>query len=132
MSVEAGPSPANVLELPSTGLARIIQHVASGSGGLASAAALSQTCKSFYALSESSAVTYRNLHVDKPVNSLDDPFYRWLHFLPKVICPRGVLRLSYRGASSLHALLPAWLHIVTGQTQHMLPAWRFETFMAAR
>ena len=67
-----------LLELPSTWLAHLVQHVASGAGGLASAAALSQSCKSFYALSESSAVTYRKLHVQKPLYSLDHPFFRWL------------------------------------------------------
>ena len=59
-------------------LTHLVQHVASGSGGLASAAALSQTCKSFYAVSESSAVTYRNLHIEKPLFSLDHPFFPWL------------------------------------------------------
>ena len=72
-------SPSNLLELPSTCLAHLVQHVASGSGGLASAAALSGTCKSFYALSESSAVTYRNLHLDTPlISSLEHPFWPWL------------------------------------------------------
>ena len=78
MSVLAGPSSADILELPSTWLARLVRHVASGAGGLASAAALSETCKSFYALSESPAVAYRNLHVDKPITSLKHPFFRWL------------------------------------------------------
>ena len=70
--------PSNFLDLPSTWLAHLIQHVATGTGGISSAAALSQTCKCFHALSESAAVTYRNLHLDKPLNSLDHPFFRWL------------------------------------------------------
>ena len=79
MSLEASQySPLNFLELPRTWLAHLVQHVASNPGGLASAAALSQTCKSFYALSDSSAVMYRNLHLDNPVDSLDHPFFRWL------------------------------------------------------
>ena len=78
MSALADHGPSKLLELPSTWLAGLVQHVASGAGGLASAAALSQACKSFNALSESSAVTYRNLHLGKPLNSLDHPFFRWL------------------------------------------------------
>ena len=78
MSVQVDHIPLGLLELPSTWLAHLVQHVASGSGGLASAAALSQACKSFYTLSESSAVTYRNLHLANPVNGLDHPFFRWL------------------------------------------------------
>ena len=78
MSVRADHGPSKLLELPSTWLANLVQHAASGPGGLASAAALSQTGKSLYALSESSAVTYRNLHVDKPLFSLDHPFWTWL------------------------------------------------------
>ena len=78
MFVQADHSPSKLLELPSTWLASLVQHVASGSGGLDSAAALSQSCKSFHALSESSAVTYRNIHVDRPLHRLNDPFWRWL------------------------------------------------------
>ena len=78
MSEPADHSPPKLLELPGTWLVHLVQHVASGPGGLASAAALSQACKSFYALSESSAVTYRNLQLEKPVSSLDHPFFRWL------------------------------------------------------
>ena len=78
MSSQADDSPPTLVELPSTWLAHLVQHVASGPGGLASAAALSQTCKSFQALSESSAVTYRNLHVDKPLHNLAHPFFQWL------------------------------------------------------
>ena len=76
--LETDHSPSELLELPGTWLAHLFQHVASGSGGLISAAALSQTCKSFYALSESSAVTYRNLQVEKPLLSLGHPFWPWL------------------------------------------------------
>ena len=79
MSLQANQyNSSTLLELPSTWLAHLVQHIASGAGGLASAAALSQTCKSFYALSESPAVAYRNLHLDNPLNSLGHPFFRWL------------------------------------------------------
>ena len=79
MSLQANQySPPNFLELPSTWLAHLFQHVASGPRGLASAAALSQTCKPIYALSESSAVKYRDLHLDHPVNSFSHPFFRWI------------------------------------------------------
>ena len=78
MSFQADPSPANILDLPSTWLARFVQHVASGAGGLANAAALSQTCKSFNALSDSSAVIYLNIRLDNPLHSLGHPFLRWL------------------------------------------------------
>ena len=78
MSVQADQSPLTLLELPSTWVAHLVQHVASGAGGLASAAALSQTCRSLHALSESSAVTYCNLNVDRPLLSLDHPFWPWL------------------------------------------------------
>ena len=78
MSVQADPSPADILQLPSTWLARLVQHVASGADGLASAAALSQTCKSFYALSDNPAVTYRNIHVKRPLFNPDQGFWQWL------------------------------------------------------
>ena len=78
MSLYAHPSPANILELPNTWLAHLFEHVASGAGGLASAAALSQACKSFHTLSDSPAVTYRNLRLDKPLHSLGHPFFKWL------------------------------------------------------
>ena len=78
MFVPAHHGPLQLLELPSRWLAHLVQHVASGAGGLTSAAALSQTCTLLHALSESSAVTYRNLHVEKPLWSLDHPFWSWL------------------------------------------------------
>ena len=76
--MSADHSPSRLLELPSTWLANLVQHVAPGAGGLANAAALSQTCKFFHALSGSPAVTYRNLRLDNPLLSLDHPFFRWL------------------------------------------------------
>ena len=78
MSVPAHQGPLQLLELPTPWLAYLVQHVASGHGGLSSAAALSQTCNSLHALSESSAVTYRNLHQKYPLWSLDHPFWPWL------------------------------------------------------
>ena len=83
MSVQADDNvrvgePAKILELPRTWLAQLVQHVASGFGRLTTAAALSQTCKSFHALSEDPAITYRNLSLDKPLHSLRHPFFLWL------------------------------------------------------
>ena len=78
MSAQTNHSPSKLLDLPTTWLAHLVQHVALGAGGLASAAALSQTCKPFHALSESSAVTYRNICLDKPLHNLDHPLFRWL------------------------------------------------------
>ena len=66
------------LDLPRPWLASLFQHVASGPGGLASAAALSQTCSSLHALSESSAVSYRNIHVRQTISRPDHPVWPWL------------------------------------------------------
>ena len=67
-----------LLDLPKWWLAHLVQHVASGPGGLVSAARLSQACKLFRDLSKDSAVTYRNLHVDRPLFSLHPLFWSWL------------------------------------------------------
>ena len=67
-----------LLDLPKTWLVDLVQHVASGLDGLASAAALSETCKPFYDLSESSAVTYRNVFVNNAISSPDHFFWKWL------------------------------------------------------
>ena len=72
------PAALSFSDLPSTWLASLFQHVASGPGGLASAAVLSQTCSSLHVLSESSAVTYCNIHVDHTISSPDHPFWQWL------------------------------------------------------
>ena len=72
------PVPLDFSGLPRPWLAQLVQHVAAGPGGIASAAALSQTCSSFHALSESSAVSYRNIHVRHPISSPDHPFWEWL------------------------------------------------------
>ena len=69
---------SNVLALPSPFLAHLIQHVASGPRGLASAAALSQTCKLFHALSDSPAVIYRNICVKQPISYSDHRIWQWL------------------------------------------------------
>ena len=79
MSAHGTPeNPSNVVELPRTWLASLFQHVASGPGGLASAAALSQTCKSLHDLSESSAVTYRRLCATQSISSAEYPLWQWL------------------------------------------------------
>ena len=67
-----------LLDLPRPLLADLFQHVASGPGGLASAASLSQACSSLHALSESSAVFYRDIHVRQIINSSVHPVWQWL------------------------------------------------------
>ena len=79
MSFQTDASSAtNILELPDVLLAHLLQHMASGDEGLASAAALSLTCKSLSTLLDNSDVIYRSIHVHKPINSLDHPFWQWL------------------------------------------------------
>jgi hypothetical protein len=68
----------HVLELPKAFLALLFQHVASGPGGLASAAALGQTCKFLHSLSEGPAVAYSNLLLATEISSPDHPFWQWL------------------------------------------------------
>jgi hypothetical protein len=69
---------SQLLELPSAFLALLIQHTASGPGGLASAAALSQTCKSLHGLSEAAVVTYSNIHVPGTIRSSAHQVWQWL------------------------------------------------------
>ena len=79
MSTNVGlETPFSIMQLPNTWLSSLCQHIASGPMGLASAAALSQTCKSMHALSESSAVGYRDIHVEQPISSPNHPLWRWL------------------------------------------------------
>ena len=66
------------LDLPRPWLANLFQHVASGPRGLAHAAALSQSCSSLHALSESSAVSYRNIHVPRIITTSNHPVWKWL------------------------------------------------------
>ena len=75
---EAFDQGMTILDLPVTWLVDLIQHVAAGPGGLSSAASLSQSCKRFHTLSDSSAVTYCNLHVDQAISSPDHPVCEWL------------------------------------------------------
>ena len=75
---EAFDQAMTILNLPVTWLVHLIQHVAAGPGGLASAATLSQSCKRFHILSDSSAVTYCNLHVNQAIDSPEHPFWEWL------------------------------------------------------
>jgi hypothetical protein len=67
-----------LLGLPSAFLALLVQQTASGPDGLASAAALSQTCKHLHSLSEGSAVTYRNIHVQGTVSRPAHKVWQWL------------------------------------------------------
>jgi Leucine-rich repeat (LRR) protein len=64
--------------LPRAWLALLFQHVASGPGGIAHAAALSQTCKFLRRLSEGTAVTYRNLSLAPAIRSPDHAVWQWL------------------------------------------------------
>ena len=68
----------SLLDLPTTWLANLVQHVGSGPDGLTSAAALAETCKPFYTLSESTAVTYRNVYIHNTISSPDHPAWKWL------------------------------------------------------
>jgi hypothetical protein len=68
----------HILDLPRAWFALLFQHVASGPGGLANAAALSQTSKFLHSMSEGPAVTYSNLFVIATISSPDHPFWHWL------------------------------------------------------
>jgi hypothetical protein len=67
-----------LLELPPAWLARLFQHVAKGPGGLAHAAALSQTCGIMRSICEGPVVTYRNLSLGATITTPDHPFWQWL------------------------------------------------------
>jgi hypothetical protein len=69
---------SQLLDLPPAWLALLFQHVASGPGGLANAAALSQTCKFLHSLSEGPAVIYNNLFIAAVISSPDHPAWQWL------------------------------------------------------
>jgi hypothetical protein len=69
---------SQLLELPPAWLALLFRHVASGPGGIANAAALSQTCKSLHSLSEGFAVTYSNIILAAAISCPDHPFWQWL------------------------------------------------------
>jgi hypothetical protein len=69
---------SQLLELPPAWLALLFQHVASGPGGLANSAALSQTCKLLHSLSEDPAVTYSNLFMAAAISSPDHSIWLWL------------------------------------------------------
>ena len=75
---EAVDQGMNILDLPAPCLVHLIQYVASGPGGLASAASLSQSCKRFHTLSDSSVVIYCNLHLDQAISSPDHPVWSWV------------------------------------------------------
>jgi Leucine-rich repeat (LRR) protein len=71
-------STSQLFELPPVLLAVLFQHVASGPGGLASAAALSRTCKYLDSLAKDPAVTYRDLLLEEDISSPDHPVWQWL------------------------------------------------------
>jgi hypothetical protein len=69
---------SQLVDLPPAWLALLFQHVATGPGGLANAASLSQTCKFLYSLSQGPVVTYRDLRVPAATSSPDLPVWQWL------------------------------------------------------
>jgi hypothetical protein len=69
---------SHLLDLPPAMLAFLFQTVASGPGGLANAASLSQTCKLLYSLSEGPDVIYSNLSLAAAISSPDHPAWQWL------------------------------------------------------
>jgi hypothetical protein len=69
---------SQLVELPPAWLALLFQHIASGPGGLANAAALSQTCKFLQNLSEDPAVTFNNLTVAVPISNPAQSVWQWL------------------------------------------------------
>ena len=123
--------PSNVLELPSTWLASLFQHAASGPGGLASAAALSQTCSSLHALSESSAVSYRSLHATQPISSAEHPLWQWLAKRKGRITGLGVkveldASLSTRKAKAWEGVLQTLSSI---RDLHLTVSWVRDIFL---
>ena len=73
----AAKQPLSFADLPSAWLLHLYQHIIATPGGLASAAALSQTCSSLHAL-ESSSVPYCNIELEQPISSSDSSFWPWL------------------------------------------------------
>jgi hypothetical protein len=69
---------SQLLDLPPAWLVILFQHVAIGSGGLANAVALGQTCKFLRTLSEGPAMTYSNLSLAAAISSPDHPVWKWL------------------------------------------------------
>jgi hypothetical protein len=69
---------SQLLDCPPAWLALLFQHVASGPGGLANSAALSQTCKALHGLSQGPAVSYSNLSLAAAISSPDHPSWQWL------------------------------------------------------
>jgi Leucine-rich repeat (LRR) protein len=109
MSVQ---STSHFLDLPPAWLALLFQHIASGPGGLSSAAAFSQTCKFLHSLSEGSAVIYRNLVLSAAISSPDHPAWPWLARRSGRIAGLGLaLRLELLGDDATEDAdqLPDWL-----------------------
>jgi hypothetical protein len=72
------PLTSQLSALPPAWLALLFRHVASGPGGLANAAGLSQTCKFLHSLSEDPAVTYSNIVLAAAISSPVHPIWQWL------------------------------------------------------
>jgi hypothetical protein len=101
---------SRVLQLPPALLALLFQHVASGPGGLASAIALSQTCKALHSLSEGPDVTYRNLVLSAPISSPLHAVWLWLARTRSRIAGLSLeLRLLGDEATDDVEQLPDWM-----------------------
>jgi Leucine-rich repeat (LRR) protein len=103
---------AHLLELPRALLAVLFQHVASGPGGVAHAAAFSQTCKVLHSLSEGPAVIYKNLSLAAAISSPAHPAWQWLARRCGRIAGLSLeLRLEMFGDDATEDAdqLPAWL-----------------------
>jgi hypothetical protein len=96
---------SHLLDLPPAWLALLFQHVACGPGGLANAAALSQTCKFLHSLYEGPAVKYNNLFLAAAISSPGHPVWQWL--AKRIGCIAG-LRLELR-ISEDRGQLPDWM-----------------------
>jgi hypothetical protein len=103
---------SQLFELPPALLAILFQHVASGPGGLASAAALGRTCKYLHSLAKDPAVAYSDLLFEADISSPDHPFWQWLAKRSGRITGLGVklrLEANERGATEDTDQLSVWV-----------------------
>jgi hypothetical protein len=102
---------SHILELPPPLLALLFKHTARGPGGLASAAAFSQTCTLLHSLSEGYAVIYSDLMLATVISSPDHPIWKWL--AKRSACIAGLsleLRIEWRDDAKQDADdLPDWM-----------------------
>jgi hypothetical protein len=107
---------SHILELPSACLALLLQHTASGPGGLACAAALIQTCKQLHSLSESPAVTYSNIHVPGTIRSPAHQVWQWLAKRSGRVASLSLqlcVAIQKNGAAGIDELLKLTQHLQT-------------------